>query len=224
MLKRSLLFSASLVHPNKKEVKSKVKKFRLPLVLIGILCFMCQSAYACTDAVFRLEWADSIDTSNFEVHSFAYSFEDDIKNSIYSWNGITSQIGIDSVNYWDEDSGIDGEDIFSTGIIFYEHCLTGSLLGKAFFYENGPWGCDEVGTSSKEINLCKILLNTNMLNSSAKLREKVVIHELGHAFGLCHPIEVDCTAYAVMQQTSTDYYALTIQRHDENNLIEKWGE
>ncbi len=80
-----------------------------------------------------------------------------------------------------------------------------------------------MGTTSSGIKLSRIALDSSLLNDSGAFIEKVITHELGHAFGVYHPIEVNCTAYAVMQQSNTNDWAYTIQPHDRNNLIAKWG-
>ena len=49
------------------------------------------------------------------------------------------------------------------------------------------------------------------------------MHELGHALCLRHPTEVGCYSECVMQSIGSGYSDTTVNEHDWNNLIEKWG-
>lgn len=193
------------------------KKSLWPAILV-ILCICTQSAYACTAATFGLEWDSSIDTKNFTVNIYAPYFATNVTNCGYNWNGISSQVNVSNVYSYDANT-----DPYTQDISIFQKDLSGTTIGRTYFYKKGIFGWTEVGTTSSGIKLSRIALDSALLNDSDAFIEKVITHELGHAFGLCHPIEVNCTAYAVMQQSSTNYWAYTIQPHDRNNLIAKWG-
>jgi hypothetical protein len=84
-----------------------------------------------------------------------------------------------------------------------------------------------------EIQMSTNIDTWNTLASNADrntMFRKVALHEMGHVMKLCHPSDVSCTIFSVMQQgrpraISGGIWEVSTetQLHDANNLVEKWG-
>ena len=105
--------------------------------------------------------------------------------------------------------------------------MTGTTIGRAHLYKKnvlGGYSEIDISSSSAQVVQARIDLDPSLLDASNSTQKtKTVIHETGHALALMHPLLNNCTARAVMQQSSSGYANTTVNQHDKNNLIAKWG-
>lgn len=137
-----------------------------------------------------------------------------------AWNNISSKVKISQYTF----SG----DSDNTGDInFHSVELTGTTIGRAHLYKKnvlGGYSEIDISSSSAQVVQARIDLDPSLLDASNSTQKtKTVIHETGHALALMHPLLNNCTARAVMQQSSSGYANTTVNQHDKNNLIAKWG-
>ncbi len=193
-------------------------------VMCGILlvtgCFSVPT-YACTTAYYNFTWDDSIDMSDLTVQVYSANFNETVTtNALFEWNMITP-IYVQYVNYSSDINSGNIEDIN-----VHEQDLTGTVIGQTRLYRKNFLGIYvESSISSANTDICqaRIYLDPSLLKSSDEQRAKTVTHEMGHAFGMMHPILNDCETRCIMQQSSSGFATFTIQQHDKNNMIAKWG-
>ncbi|MCD7784357.1 MAG: hypothetical protein LUH18_02045 [Oscillospiraceae bacterium] len=177
---------------------------------------------ACTNAYYSWTWMDGIDMSNLSASVYTSNYCDvTTVNAMFAWNYISSVI-ITSINFYDDD---DDETFARSDINVYEADLTGTIIGQTLLYTETSSGYSRVSISSTGaiVSQVRIYLDPSLMNTTDEWRAKTLTHEIGHALALKHPILVDCTSQCVMQQNSSGYATSTIQQHDINNLIAKWG-
>lgn len=203
--------------------RKQLKRF-LCSIIFGILsvaaCFSIP-AYACTTAYYSWTWDDSIDMSNLTVQVYSSDFHETVTvNALYAWNMITP-IYVRYVNYSSDITSGNIEDIN-----VHEQDFTGTTVGQTRLYRKNFLGMYvESSISSTNTDVCqaRIYLDPSLLDSSDEQRARTVTHEMGHAFGMMHPVLNDCETRCIMQQGGSGFGTNTIQQHDENNMIAKWG-
>lgn len=193
-------------------------------ILCGILlvtgCFTIP-AYACTTAYYGWTWDDSIDMSDLTVQVYSANFNETVTtNALFAWNMITP-IYVRHVNY---SSSITSGNIEDINV--HEQDFTGTTIGQTRLYRKNFLGIYvESSISSTNTDICqaRIYLDPSLLDSSDEQRSRTVTHEMGHAFGMMHPVLNDCETRCIMQQGGSGFGTYTIQQHDRNNMIAKWG-
>ena len=200
-----------------------VKKMTALAMLFMLVALMCvESASACSGAYYGWTWANKKNQTGLNVKMCSSDFYNnlDASRSIFTWNGISSKVKISQYSYSANSSN-------TADINIHSEKFTGSTIGITRLYKiTGPGNYVEVPISSRNINIAqaRIGLSPSLLGSSnSTQRYKTVIHEVGHALALMHPVLNNCTERAVMQQSSTSYAATAITQHDRKNLIAKWG-
>ena len=200
-----------------------IRKVPVLAVLFLIVSMMCvESSFACSKAYYGWTWADNKNASGLTVKMCSSEFYNNLSasNSIFTWNGISSKVKISSYSYSGDSSNTADINIRSAN-------LTGTTIGVTHIYKkNVLGGYTEVSISSSNAKIAqaRIELSPSLLSAnSSTQRYKTVIHEIGHALALMHPVLINCTNRAVLQQSSTSYSATTIVQHDRTNLIAKWG-
>lgn len=106
-----------------------------------------------------------------------------------------------------------------------EYRLTGTTIGLTYYYRyNSGTGTYtqivDYDTSTAMVNQVRISLSPALLYMDRDDLNRTVAHEIGHALFLKHP---ECGAVALMQQSNSAYASYTIQSHDINCLVSKWG-
>lgn len=201
-----------------------LKKFLLVCVLMIVFNSSIFSAEACTNAYFSWTWNNSVDSYALTVNNYSTDFYNQISASdcVFVWNNISSNIRISSYTY----GGMGNiEEDYSGDINLYSSDLPGDILGITDLYKNLVGSYVPVSPMSGEkIIHARIQLDTSLLNEQSGWKNCTIIHEIGHALALRHPIEVNCTSRCVMQQASSSYVTTTIATHDQNNLRAKWGD
>lgn len=201
---------------------------KLTRVLCSALCStllmtgtLPMSVRACTNAYYNWTWDDSIDMSNLTVQIYSSDFnESTTTNALFEWNMLTP-IYVRRVNY---SSNINSGNIEAINV--HELDLTGTTIGQTRIYRKNFLGLYvESSISSEYPDICqaRIYLDPSLFGTYSHLRADTVTHEMGHAFGLMHPILKNCEERCIMQQSSSGFSASTIQPHDEDNIIAKWG-
>lgn len=193
-------------------------------IICGILlvagCFSI-SAHACTTAYYSWTWDNSIDMSNLTVQVYSSDFSETVTtNALVAWSMITP-IYVSHVNY---SSSITSGNIEVINV--HKQELTGTTVGQTRLYRKNFFGTYvESSISSTNTDICqaRIYLDPSLLTSSDEQRARTVTHEMGHAFGMMHPILNNCETECIMQQGGSGFGTNTIQQHDRNNMIAKWG-
>lgn len=103
--------------------------------------------------------------------------------------------------------------------------LTGTTLASTGVYSKnilGVYTHQDFWTFTGKVSKAVITIDTsgNFGKQTDTWEKKTIIHVLGHALGLDHP---SCTNRAIMHQTKSSYVSSTMQSHDQDCLIEKWG-
>lgn len=131
-------------------------------------------------------------------------FGKDIFFEVANWNGITSEVKIETL-------------VFSDGDNAANIVVEGADLGY-----NGDLGITLLNENFREIQL-----NINKNNLSAKPKENQIrtyLHEVGHALGLAHPADNinpnNCKYKSLMRQTQDNLMTLSLTNHDRYNLKE----
>lgn len=105
-------------------------------------------------------------------------------------------------------------DIYTTDKTFWGGST--NILGETFFYDSK--GKDMGVPYSQNYIFTRIYLNdTAMHNYSATKDRHVIIHEMGHAFGLDHNINANSIMYPEVQGCNVDYVQ-QMDINDVNNL------
>lgn len=161
-------------------------------------------------------------TSSLSVQMFpsAYDFYDNIYAVYQSWNDISSAVSIDGFTYY-ADGTNQNKDIQIVGA-----ALTGTTLANTSIYSKnilGVYTQQGFWSYTGKVSKAVITIDTSgrFGGQTDTWERKTIIHELGHALALDHP---SCTNRAIMHQTSSSYVSSSMQSHDRDCLIEKWGE
>lgn len=199
----------------------KCKKLLALLLTFVIFCSFATSASAASCGEY-VDWTWKNGTSSLSVQVFpsAYDFYDNIYAVYQKWNGISSAVSIDSFTYY-ADGTNQNKDIQIVGAE-----LTGTTLANTGVYSKnilGVYTQQNFWTYTGKVSKAVITIDTSgrFGGQTDTWEQKTIIHELGHALALDHP---SCTNPAIMHQTSSDYVKSSIQSHDKECLIAKWGE
>jgi len=164
----------------------------------------------------RWTWKSSTTSLRIRVFPTASLYHQRISRAAFNWNYISSEIQILSVTTSSLDLPIE----------IHGKSFSGTKMGECLIYSvdsKGNYKLEISHTYTGQVAKAKIYLDNDdqgLVNCSYAEQEKVITHELGHAFALTHPV---CGAYALMQQGFGPLGALTIQSHDKSCLKMKWG-
>lgn len=182
-------------------------------------------AYACTEAYFGITWNKNVDLTDLSIQMCSSNFflDSTVNSSMYAWNDISSNICV--TRYTSSTKDIETDD---ANINFHEAELTGTLAGLTHWYRKNIFGqyveiSDDDLDSNYTVSQVRIDLSPKVLTLPDRYRYSVVVHELGHALLLKHPIKVGCTINAIMQTEESKRAVHILTPHDKNNLIKKWG-
>ena len=163
-------------------------------------------------------------------------------NAVNLWNGLSPNVTI----YDLDDTVPSSIDAFSIKYMGYTPSNPTGNYGTTQAYEKVLWWYEEV-SPNEDFDKVEIFINTSSSSpftndSTGVVIEKVIVHELGHALKLAHPMEpnelqqVDnarnqypnnTSVLANMNQweptNSTNLTASTPKWHDIINLKNKWG-
>lgn len=137
-----------------------------------------------------------------------------------NWNDISSAVSIDGFTYYADGTNQNKE------IQIVGAALTGTTLANTGVYSKnvlGVYTIQNFWTYTGKVSKAVITIDTSdrFSGQTDTWERKTIMHELGHALALDHP---SCTDPAIMHQSDSDYVSSSIQSHDEDCLIEKWGE
>jgi len=179
------------------------------------------------------------DDSSLYVNNYVDATNMDVVNE---WNGLSSNVTIYDLN----DSVPSSVDTFSIKYLGYTPSNPTSNYGMTQAYKKILWWYNEVSLD-EDFDKVEIFINTDASSPFSSETtdvtiEKVIIHELGHALKLAHPMEPyglqsvsnarneypdNFSVLAVMNQnspnTTTNKTAATPKWHDIINLTNKWG-
>lgn len=199
----------------------KIKKMLAILLTLVLSCSFAISASAASCGEY-VDWTWKNGTSSLSVQVFpsAYEFYDNIYAVYDKWNDISSEVSIDGFTYY-ADGTNQNKDIQIFGA-----ALTGTTLASTGVYSKnilGVYTQQNFWTFTGKVSKAVITIDTSgrFGRQTDTWEQKTIIHELGHALALDHP---SCTNPAIMHQTSSSYVSSSIQSHDEDCLVEKWGE
>ena len=201
-----------------------VRKIGILFLCFAMLMVPCLSmrASACITAFLPFNWT-GVDMSSLSVKVCAQEFSDVIspQTSVYKWNGITDNIHISTYSPSNSSAS------YNADILMFKYNWTGTTLGETSYYGKNITGVyyriEDSYSSTAMISQARINLDQDLLGTKSEYRDKVIMHELGHALCLRHPTEVGCYTVCVMQSVGSGYGGTTVNVHDWNNLIEKWG-
>lgn len=199
----------------------KCKKLFALLLTLVIFCSFATSASAASCGEYA-DWTWNNGTSSLSVQVFpsAYDFYDNIYAVYQKWNGLSSVVSIDSFTYYTDGTN-QNKDIQIVGAE-----LTGTTLASTGVYSKnilGVYTQQNWNTYTGKVSKAVITIDTSgrFGGQTDTWEQKTIIHELGHALALDYP---SCTNPAIMHQTSSAYVKSSIQSHDKECLIAKWGE
>lgn len=176
------------------------------------------SAASCSEYV-GWTWKNGTSSLSVQVFPSAYDYYDNIYAVYQEWNNISSAVSIDGFTYYANGTN-QNKDIQIVGAE-----LTGSALASTGVYSKNIFGVythENFWTFTGKASKVVITIDTSGTfgTQTDTWQQKTIIHELGHALALDHPT---CTDPAVMHQSISPYVSSSMQSHDEDCLIEKWG-
>lgn len=204
------------------QIKKRNKLFGVVLCSVFLLtsCLPIEVS-ACTKAYYDWTWDNSINMKNLSIRVYSSNFADTVSvEALNAWNMITP-IFVHYVNYG---SNITSGNIETINV--HEKDLTGTTIGQTHLYRKGSIGQyveSSISSSNKDICQARIYLDSSLLNTTDAKKAKTITHELGHAFGMMHPIINGCEVECIMQQNKSGFASTEIKQHDKNNMIAKWG-
>ena len=197
-------------------------KRRLAVLLALVLAYSFVASASAASCGEYVGWTWKNGTSSLSVQLFpsAYDFYDNIYAVYQEWNDISSAVSIDGFTYYTDGTN-QNKDIQIVGA-----ALTGSTLANTGIYSKNNLGVythQNFWSFTGKVSKAVITIDTSGTfgGQTDTWERKTVIHELGHALALDHP---SCTNRAIMHQTRSPYVSSSMQSHDEDCLVEKWGE
>ncbi len=216
-------------------MKRRVKNYFVWVSLL--LLFATGTVYAHVGDVYDGEYADDeqqhlkllIDTS-----AITNSFTMTVYRSALDWNNISSNVEVSVTPYH---TGMSDAGFFYVRGLpsVYEDGRTGDVIVRD---QNGNV-INGDGRYDEDWYDITIYINTDTSAYAsdpyfAQIMKKNVIHEVGHALKLAHPIkDSSCSGHvyagyplSVMNQgiITLNWVSATVSNHDRENLIYKWGE
>lgn len=130
-------------------------------------------------------------------------FSKDIFFEVANWNGITSEVKIETLLFSDGDNDAN---IVVEGFVFDDNVTLGQTL------------------SVENLRLIRLSIDEDSLSTMSEENQiRTYLHEVGHALGLAHPKDDinsdDCEYKALMRQTKDNLMTLNLTNHDRYNLI-----
>lgn len=189
--------------------------------ILAMLPLLSLSADACTNAYYGFTWTSDVRLSMLTLRLNCPEFRDlnYSTNPFFAWNNISSKIYVKSYI-----CGPGETDLNDYPINIHKAALTGSTIGQTHLYKKNIFGVlVETTNLNAEIVQVRIELSPTLLTMEPQWAGKTITHELGHAFGLMHPLLNECKTTCIMQQSNSGFASTTVTQHDKNNLINKWG-
>lgn len=209
---------------NGKNSRKWLAKIPIVCILAVMTSYLLLPVNACTQAYFNWTWNSSVDPTSLSVRNYSVDLYNHMSFSthIAVWNGISSNIRLQS--YTLAGNGDIQEDYDGDINLYLVDNLAGDILGITDVYKNLVGSYIPINPNSTEkVIHARIAFNESLLGEYEDLLKSTVIHEVGHAIGLCHPSDVGCYSRCIMQPGNSSYITDTIAAHDRNNLRAKWG-
>lgn len=196
---------------------NKLLSLSLALVLFCSLSTSV-SAASCGEYV-GWTWKNGTSSLSVQVFPSAYDFYDNIYAVYQEWNDISSAVSTHTFTYY-ADGTDQNKDIQIVGA-----ALTGTTLAVTVVCSKDVFGdyiAQDFRTFTGKVRKAVIIIDTSGTfgGYTDTWQKKTIIHELGHALALDHP---SCTNRAIMHPTASPYVSSSMQSHDEDCIIEKWG-